>query len=53
MRDMIRLLANGLRVGLICVATPARADPVTFKVATVMPRGGPWTNALSRFGTAP
>lgn len=27
----------------------ALAAPVTLKVATVMPRGGPWANAMSRF----
>ncbi len=26
-----------------------RAAPVTIKIATVMPRGGPWANAISRF----
>lgn len=26
-----------------------RAAPVTIKIATVMPRGGPWANAISRY----
>jgi len=35
------LLASG--------GSDGRAAPVTLKVATVMPRGGPWANAISRF----
>jgi len=29
----------------------ARAEPMTLKVATVMPAGSPWTDALQRFAT--
>jgi len=37
----VLLLAGGGR--------PGRAAPVTLKVATVMPSGGPWANAMTRF----
>ena len=34
---------------LMVSVTPARAEPVTLKIATVMPAGSPWTDALNRF----
>jgi TRAP-type transport system periplasmic protein len=37
-------------LGAMMIAAPlARAAPTTIKVATVMPRGMPWTRALARF----
>jgi TRAP-type C4-dicarboxylate transport system substrate-binding protein len=47
---MRRLLMTSTLL-LISVGGPApgRAAPVTLKVATVMPSGGPWANAMSRF----
>jgi len=46
----MKLLAVGLVVVGVTMAAPAaRAAPTTIKVATVMPRGMPWTTELSRF----
>ncbi len=46
----MKYLVAGLVVGMVMGQGPvARAAPTTIKVATVMPRGMPWTRALSRF----
>ena len=47
---MIRMLIT-VTAGLLLVggAAPVQAAPVTIKVATIMPRGGPWAHAISSF----
>lgn len=46
----MKCLAVGLVVGCVtAAASDLRAAPTTIKVATVMPRGMPWTTELSRF----
>lgn len=43
-------VASVLVLGGLLTPTPAaRAAPTTIKIATVMPRGMPWTSAMSRF----
>lgn len=43
------LLTTTLALLLLAGSDTGRAAPVTLKVATVMPRGGPWANAMVRF----
>lgn len=53
MRRLCRVTVRVLALVLILAhCSEARAAPVTLKIATVMPRGGPWTNALARFAAA-
>lgn len=44
-----RQLMLSLGMLILALGPAARAAPVTIKVATVMPRGGPWTGAVARF----
>ncbi len=43
------LIFSCLALLLLPLGSAARAAPVTYKMATVMPSGGPWANAMQRF----
>lgn len=43
------LITSTAAILLLGGSADGRAAPVTLKIATVMPRGGPWANAISRF----
>jgi TRAP-type C4-dicarboxylate transport system substrate-binding protein len=43
------LITSTAAILLLGGSANGRAAPVTLKIATVMPRGGPWANAISRF----